>query len=73
MGLQAAFWETDRFRENLALAALAASHSSEDKAIRLHGTIPADRFGKPEEFAAFATLLCNTQSGTNKAIFQKWG
>ena len=56
-------FETDRLRENLEFAAEAAGHSTEVEAFRVRGTIPAGRFGKPEEFGAFAAFLCSTHSG----------
>lgn len=61
-GLLPGRFETDRLRENLAFAAKAAGHSAEDEAVRARGTIPAGRFGQPEEFGAFATFLCSAQA-----------
>ena len=61
-GLLPGRFETDRLRENLEFAARAAGHSTEVEAFRVRGTIPAGRFGKPEEFGAFAAFLCSTHS-----------
>jgi len=62
-GLLPGRFETDRLRESLAFAAKVAGHSTEDEAVLARGTIPAARFGKPEEFGAFAAFLCSTHAG----------
>jgi 3-oxoacyl-[acyl-carrier protein] reductase len=62
-GLLPGRFETDRLRENLEFAARAAGHSTEDEALQVRGAIPAGRFGKPEEFGAFAAFLCSTHAG----------
>jgi len=62
-GLLPGRFKTDRLRENLEFAAKAAGHSIEDEADRARGSIPAGRFGKPEEFGAFAAFLCSTHAG----------
>jgi 3-oxoacyl-[acyl-carrier protein] reductase len=62
-GLLPGRFDTDRLRENLEFAAKAAGHSAEDEALRVRGLIPAARFGKPEEFGAFAAFLCSSQAG----------
>ena len=62
-GLLPGRFETDRLRENLAFAAKAAGHSTEDEAVRVRDVIPARRFGQPEEFGAFAAFLCSAQAG----------
>ena len=61
-GLLPGRFETDRLRENLEFAAKAAGHSTEDEVVRVCGTIPAGRFGQPEEFGALAAFLCSTHA-----------
>lgn len=62
-GLLPGRFETDRLRENLEFAASAAGHSIEDEMVSVRSAIPAGRFGKPEEFGAFAAFLCSTHAG----------
>ena len=62
-GLLPGRFETDRLRENLQFTARAAGHSTEDETLRARATIPAGRFGRPEEFGAFAAFLCSTHAG----------
>ena len=62
-GLLPGRFDTDRLRENLEFAAKAAGHSAEDEALRVRELIPAGRFGRPEEFGAFAAFLCSSQAG----------
>ena len=61
-GLLPGRFETDRLRENLQFAARAAGHSTEDETLRVRAAIPAGRFGKPEEFGAFAAFLCSSHA-----------
>lgn len=62
-GLLPGRFETDRLRENLAFAAKAAGHSTDDETVRVRDTIPARRFGQPEEFGALAAFVCSAQAG----------
>ena len=62
-GLLPGRFETDRLRENLEFAARVAGHSAEEEAVRARDSIPAGRFGTPEEFGAFAAFLCSIDAG----------
>jgi 3-oxoacyl-[acyl-carrier protein] reductase len=56
-------FDTDRLRENLAFAAGQAGRSAEDEEARALGTIPARRFGHPDEFGATCAFLCSVHAG----------
>jgi len=56
-------FETDRLRETLRFAAAPAGRSVEEQTMLARSSIPAGRFGKPEEFGAFVAFLCSAQAG----------
>jgi 3-oxoacyl-[acyl-carrier protein] reductase len=56
-------FETDRLRETLRFAAATAGRSVEEQTMLARSSIPAGRFGKPEEFGAFVAFLCSAQAG----------
>jgi 3-oxoacyl-[acyl-carrier protein] reductase len=62
-GLLPGRFDTDRLRQALAFDAGIAGRSAEDETMHALNTIPAGRFGKPEEFGAFAAFLCGTHAG----------
>jgi 3-oxoacyl-[acyl-carrier protein] reductase len=56
-------FDTDRLRENLKFAAGEAGRSAEEEATRALRTIPARRFGHPDEFGAACAFLCSAHAG----------
>ena len=56
-------FDTARLRENLEFAASAAGHSVEEETRRAQSSIPAGRFGSPEEFGAFVVFICSQNAG----------
>jgi 3-oxoacyl-[acyl-carrier protein] reductase len=62
-GLLPGQFETERLRANLAFAAGQAGRAPEEEAERARATIPAGRFGRPEEFGAACAFLCSAHSG----------
>jgi len=56
-------FDTDRLRSVLANAAKAKGVSAEEAAAQRAATIPARRFGQPEEFGAACAFLCSAQAG----------
>ena len=62
-GLLPGRFETDRLRENLEFASAAAGRSVEEETAGALSSIPAGRFGKPEEFGAFVVFLCSAHAG----------
>jgi len=62
-GLLPGAFDTDRLRITLQAGAKAAGKSPEDAADARRRTIPAQRFGTPEEFGAFCAFLCSVHAG----------
>ena len=56
-------FDTDRLRSTLAKAAEQKGVSLEEAAKARIASIPARRFGKPDEFGAAAAFLCSAQAG----------
>ena len=56
-------FETDRLRANLKATAQKTGKSEEDAAQARIATIPAKRFGDPDEFGAACAFLCSAQAG----------
>ena len=56
-------FDTDRLRENLIFAAGQAGRSAEEEEVRTLGTIPARRFGNPDEFGATCAFICSAHAG----------
>ena len=54
---------TDRFAELDGIAAKKSSRSIYQVQTASRATIPAGRYGRPEEFAAAVTFLCSQQAG----------
>ena len=54
---------TDRGRGGIAAAAKASGRSLEDEMQEFLKSIPARRFGEPEEFGAACAFLCSVQAG----------
>jgi 3-oxoacyl-[acyl-carrier protein] reductase len=55
-------FDTDRLRSNLAGAAQKTGQSVDAVAEARRKTIPAQRFGTPEEFGAICAFLCSTHA-----------
>jgi 3-oxoacyl-[acyl-carrier protein] reductase len=62
-GLLPGRFETERLRANLAFAATQVGRTVEDESERARRTIPASRFGQPDEFGAACAFLCSTHAG----------
>jgi 3-oxoacyl-[acyl-carrier protein] reductase len=62
-GLLPGRFETDRLRSTLDFAARQAGRTPEDEIELARGTIPAGRFGRPEEFGAACAFLCSVHAG----------
>jgi 3-oxoacyl-[acyl-carrier protein] reductase len=56
-------FETDRLRSNIESNAKKMGKSIEDAATARRQSIPAKRFGTPEEFGAACAFLCSAQAG----------
>jgi len=56
-------FDTDRLRSVLGNAAKARGITPEEAAAQRAATIPAKRFGAPEEFGAACAFLCSAQAG----------
>ena len=56
-------FDTDRLRANLKLNAQKAGTSEEDAAKARMATVPARRFGQPDEFGAACAFLCSAHAG----------
>ncbi|HEU5019051.1 MAG TPA: SDR family oxidoreductase [Pseudolabrys sp.] len=56
-------FDTDRLRANLKANARKAGTSENDAAKTRLATIPARRFGQPDEFGAACAFLCSAQAG----------
>ena len=56
-------FDTDRLRENPEFAARRAGRSAQEEEELALGTIPARRFGHPDEFGASCAFLCSAHAG----------
>ncbi len=56
-------FETDRLRSNFAVRAKAQGRSVDEARQSVLDTIPAGRFGTPEEFGAMCAFMCSAQAG----------
>jgi 3-oxoacyl-[acyl-carrier protein] reductase len=56
-------FDTDRLRANLKLNAQKAGTTEEEAAKARMATVPARRFGQPDEFGAACAFLCSAQAG----------
>jgi 3-oxoacyl-[acyl-carrier protein] reductase len=56
-------FDTDRLRAGIAANAKRQNISVEDAARARMNTVPAKRFGTPEEFGAACAFLCSAQAG----------
>jgi 3-oxoacyl-[acyl-carrier protein] reductase len=56
-------FDTERLRANLAFMAGKMGRTPEEEAERACADIPADRFGRPDEFGAACAFLCSAQAG----------
>ena len=56
-------FDTDRLRSNLKLNAQKAGTTEEDAAKARIATVPARRFGQPDEFGAACAFLCSAHAG----------
>jgi 3-oxoacyl-[acyl-carrier protein] reductase len=62
-GLLPGRFETDRLRANLVHAADQAGRTLDEEIEGALRTIPAGRFGRPDEFGAACAFLCGSQAG----------
>jgi 3-oxoacyl-[acyl-carrier protein] reductase len=56
-------FDTDRLRANLKLNAQKAGTTEEEAAKARMATVPARRFGQPDEFGATCAFLCSAHAG----------
>ncbi len=56
-------FDTDRLRSNIKTTAQKTGKSEDETAKARMQTVPAKRFGTPEEFGAACAFLCSTQAG----------
>jgi 3-oxoacyl-[acyl-carrier protein] reductase len=56
-------FDTERLRENLKFAASQTGRSADEEATCALSTIPARRFGHPDEFGATCAFLCSMHAG----------
>jgi 3-oxoacyl-[acyl-carrier protein] reductase len=61
--LQPGAFDTDRLRSNIKSNALKTGKSEDDAAQARIATIPARRFGEPDELGAVCAFLCSAQAG----------
>jgi 3-oxoacyl-[acyl-carrier protein] reductase len=61
--IQPGAFDTDRLRSNMELNAKKGNITVEQAQQQRLATIPAKRFGTPEEFGAACAFLCSTQAG----------
>jgi 3-oxoacyl-[acyl-carrier protein] reductase len=62
-GLLPGQFETDRLRANLAFAASQGGRAPDEEIDRARRSIPAGRFGHPDEFGAACAFLCSVHAG----------
>lgn len=62
-GLLPGRFETDRLRENLEFVAQQSGRPVQAETTQALKSIPAGRFGQPEEFGAIAAFLCSRHAG----------
>ncbi len=62
-GILPGTFDTDRLRANLKANAQKTGKSEDDAAKARLATIPARRFGQPDEFGAACAFLCSAQAG----------
>ena len=62
-GILPGSFDTDRLRANLEVNAQKMGKSEDDAAKARMATIPARRFGQPDEFGAACAFLCSAQAG----------
>jgi 3-oxoacyl-[acyl-carrier protein] reductase len=62
-GILPGSFDTDRLRANLKVNAQKMGKSEDDAATARMATIPARRFGQPDEFGAACAFLCSAQAG----------
>jgi len=56
-------FDTDRLRSNIKTTAAKLGKTEEEAAKARMATVPAKRFGTPEEFGAACAFLCSTHAG----------
>jgi 3-oxoacyl-[acyl-carrier protein] reductase len=56
-------FDTDRLRSNIEMTAKKLGRTFEEAAAARKATVPAKRFGTPEEFGAACAFLCSAQAG----------
>lgn len=56
-------FETERLQKTLSAAAQANGASVESIAEQRRKNVPAQRFGRPDEFGAYCAFICGAQSG----------
>jgi 3-oxoacyl-[acyl-carrier protein] reductase len=56
-------FDTDRLRSNIEMTAKKTGKSFDETAAIRKATVPAKRFGTPEEFGAACAFLCSAQAG----------
>ena len=56
-------FDTDRLRSNIEMTARKMGKSFDEAAAARKATVPAKRFGTPEEFGAACAFLCSAQAG----------
>src|SRR5262249_40095106 len=62
-GLLPGRFDTDRLRDNLGFDAAQKGSNAAAEAARAVESIPAGRFGRPDEFGAFCAFLCSQHAG----------
>ncbi len=56
-------FDTDRLAGTLSVAVQRTGKSMDEVRAMQAATVPAKRFGTPEEFGAICAFLCSTQAG----------
>jgi 3-oxoacyl-[acyl-carrier protein] reductase len=57
------FFDTDRLRSGFTKAAETSGQSIDDVSAARRNTVPAQRFGSPQEFGALCAFLCSQRAG----------